>query len=238
LNIFLETSPGSCVNLVMARPDDEVPPCSFHVLGIIHRDRRNDEFLGRWIDALTPDVITLELSPYGLAFRQAMGEVYRERIDDIVHSLRSEGHPCSPDDVDDLYAYVDVPREFTIADEYCRQSGAYLYPVDMDLFSWMKLRGIEELINRANVEKSVTLRAPEGRGTENVLAGLYFRSGVTAFPYTDEMALRDGYMCRGIGVLAKRFSGRRFLHIAGWRHLADPLGLYARFHPVKIILYD
>ena len=208
------------------------------MLGIIHRDRRNDELLGKWIDALTPEVITLELSPYGLAFRQAMGKAYRKKIDDIVRSLEGEGHPCSPGDVDDLYAYVDIPREFTVADEYCRRSGARLYPVEMDLFSWMKLRGIDELISRDNVEKNLAFAAPEGRGTENVLASLYFRSGVAAFSYTDEMALRDGFMCRGIGVLAKRFSGKRFLHIAGWRHLTDPLGLYARFHPVKIFPYD
>ncbi len=222
----------------MARADDEVPPPSFYMLGIIHRDRRNDEVLGRWIDALVPEVITLELSPYGLHFRQAMGEVYRKRIDDIVHSLRSEGYPCSPGDVDDLYAYVDIPREFMIADDYCRRKGACLHPVDMDLFSWTKLRRIDELISRENVEKNLAFGAREGRGTENVLAGLYFRSGVAAFSYTDEMALRDRFMCRGIGLLAKRFSGKRFLHIAGWRHLTDPLALYAQFHPVKIFPYD
>jgi hypothetical protein len=206
----------------MARPDDEVFPVSFHMLGIIHRDGRNDELLGKWIDALTPGVITLELSPYGLAFRQAMGKVHRERIDDIVCSLRSEGRHFLPGNLDDLYAYVDVPHEFTIADEYCRRSGARLYPVDMDFFSWTKLRRIDELISRENVEKNLTFGVSDGRGRENVLASLYFRSGVTAFSYTGEMALRDGYMCRGIGVLAKRFSGKRFLHIAGWRHLADP----------------
>jgi hypothetical protein len=222
----------------MARPDDEVPPLSFHMLGIIHRDRRNVELLEKWIDALTPGVITLELSPYGLAFRQAMGEVYRKRIDDIVRSLRSEGCLFPPGDLDDLYSYVDVPAEFAIADEYCRRSGARLYPVDMDFFSRMRLQGIDELISRENMEKSAAFRAPEGRGTESVLASLYFRSGVTAFSYTDEMALRDGYMCRGIEVLARRFSGKSFLHIAGWRHLMDPLGLYARFHPVKIFPYD
>lgn len=222
----------------MARPDNEVSPCAFYMLGIIHRDRRNDELLGKWIDALTPEVITLELSPYGLAFRQAMGKAYRRRIDDIVRSLEGEGHPCLSGEVEDLYAYVDVPREFTIADEYCRRSGARLYPVDMDLFSWMKLREIDELINRTNVEKSVAFRAREGRGAENVLASLYFRSGVSAFSYTDEMALRDGFMCRGIGALTKRFSGKRFLHIGGWRHLTDPLGFYARFQPVKIFPYD
>lgn len=222
----------------MARLDDEVFPFSFHMLGIIHRDRRNDELLGKWIDVLAPEVITLELSPYGLAFRQAMGKVYRKRIDDIVRSLRSEGRCCSSGDLEDLYAYVDVPREFAIADGYCRQSGARLYPVDMDFFSWTKLRGIDELVSPENVEKSLTFRDRSCRTAENVLASLYFRSGVSAFSYTDEMALRDGYMCRGIEALAKCFSGKRFLHIAGWRHLVDPLGLYARFRPVKIFPYD
>lgn len=207
------------------------------MLGIIHRDRRNDEVLGKWIDSLMPEVITLELSPYGLAFRRANAGAYRKRIEDAVWALRSEGHPCLPGDVDDLYAYVDIPREFAVAEEYCGRSGAHLHPVDMDLFSWMKLREIDELTSRENIEKLLDGKNPGG-GTEKVLANLYFRSGVTAFSYTDEMVMRDRFMCNGIGLLAKRFSGARFLHIAGWRHLTDPLGLYARFHPMKIFPYD
>jgi hypothetical protein len=222
----------------MARADDEVLSGLFFMLGIIHRDRRNDELLEEWIDRLMPGVITLELSPYGLAFRQAMNKVYRKKIDDILCDLRSEGYPCSPGDMDDFYAYVDIPREFAIADDYCRRSGARLYPVDMDLFSCMKLQGIDELINRENIERNLAGKTPGSAGTEKVLAKLYFRSGVTAFPYTDEMALRDRFMCRGIGLLTKRFSGERFLHIAGWQHLKDPLGLYAQFYPVKIFPYD
>lgn len=222
----------------MARAHDEVPGGSFFMLGIIHRDKRNEELLGKWIEALVPGVVTLELSPYGLAFRREMGEVYRKKIDDALYALRSEGYACQPGDFEDLYAYVDIPREFAIADNYCRCNDACLYPVDMDLFSYTRLRAMDELTSRENIEKRVSGKAPERGGMEAVLADLYFRSGVTAFSYTDEMALRDRFMCRGIGLLMKRFRGRRFLHIAGWQHLKDPLALYAKFHPVKIFPYD
>ncbi len=208
------------------------------MLGIIHRTGETMSSSQNGSMCWHPKSSRWSCPPTAFAFRQAMGKVYRKRIDESFAPCGAKVIAVRPGDVDDLYAYVDVPREFAIADGYCRRSGASLYPVDMDFFSWTKLRGIDELTSPENVEKSLTFRDRPGRTTENVLASLYFRSGVTAFSYTDEMALRDGYMCRGIGVLAKRFSGKRFLHIAGWRHLVDPLGLYARFQPVKIFPYD
>ena len=149
-----------------------------------------------------------------------------------------EGHACLPGDLDDFYSYVEVPREFEIASDYCARSDACVYPVDMDLFSYMKLREIDELISAENIGKSLSQKTQNRASLEKVLAGLYFGSSVTAFSYTDEMALRDRFMCRGIGLLMKRFSDKRFLHIAGWQHLKDPLDLYAQFHPVKIYPYD
>jgi len=238
MNIFLETHLGSCINLSMARAVDRTFSGEFFMLGIIHRNRRNDQLLEEWIGKLRPEVITLELSPYGLAFRRSMGEAYRRKIDDIYNSLRLEGHTCPPSQLDDLYSYVEVPREYKIAGDYCRRNGACLYPVDMDLFSFMKLREIDELISRENIRKCLSENAQRGGSVEEVLAGLYFRSGVTAFSYSDEMALRDRFMCHGIGLLMKRLCDKRFLHIAGWQHLKDPLDLYAQFHPVKIFPYD
>jgi len=208
------------------------------MLGIIHRDRRNDELLEKWIESLRPQVITLELSPYGLAFRRSMGEAYRRKIDDICLSLRLEGHACLPGDLDDFYSYVEVPREFEIASDYCTRTDACLYPVDMDLFSYMKLRELDELISVENIGKSLSQKTQNRGSMERVLAGLYFGSSVTAFSYTDEMALRDRFMCRRISLLMKRFSDKRFLHIAGWQHLKDPLDVYAQFNPVKIYPYD
>ncbi len=43
--------------------------------------------------------------------------------------------------------------EFMIADDYCRRNNIDVYPVDMDLFSFLKLRKIDELIDRQNIVK-------------------------------------------------------------------------------------
>lgn len=238
MNIFLETHLGSCINLSMAHAVDQFFPGKFFMLGIIHRDRRNDRLLEEWIGKLKPEVITLELSPYGLAFRRSLGGVYRRKIDDICDGLRLEGHTCVSSELEDLYSYVEIPREYEIAGDYCRRTNACLYPVDMDLFSFMKLREIDELISRENIRKNLSEKERSGGSTEEVLAGLYFRSGVTAFSYSEEMVLRDRFMCHGIGLLMKRLCDKRFLHIAGWQHLKDPLNLYAQFQPVKIFPYD
>jgi len=238
MNIFLETHLWSCINLSMARAVDQFSPGKFFMLGIIHRDRRNDRLLGEWIEKLRPEVITLELSPYGLAFRRSLGGVYRRKIDDICDGLRLEGHACLSPELEDLYSYVEIPREYEIAGDYCRRTNACVYPVDMDLFSFMKLRQIDELISRENIRKNLSEKERRGGSAQEVLAGLYFRSGVTAFSYSEEMMLRDRFMCHGIGLLRKRFCEKRFLHIAGWQHLKDPLNLYAQFQPVKIFPYD
>ena len=238
MNIFLETHLGSCINLSMAHAADQFFPGKFFMLGIIHRDRRNDRLLEEWIGKLKPEVITLELSPYGLAFRRSLGEVYRRKIDDICDGLRLEGHTCLSSELEDLCSYVEIPREYEIAGDYCRRTNACLYPVDMDLFSFMKLREIDELISWENIRKNLSEKERSRGSTEEVLAGLYFRSGVTAFSYSEEMVLRDRFMCHGIGLLMKRLCDKRFLHIAGWLHLKDPLNLYTQFQPVKIFPYD
>lgn len=222
----------------MDQVTDESSLETFYMLGIIHRDSRNETVIGKWMDRIRPDVITMELSSYGLAFRRDKGAEYSRKIDDILSTLRSEGYPCLPGDTCDLYSYVNIPREYKIADDYSRRNGCSLYMVDMDLFSSVKLQRIEDLISEENIRKMLSEEAGNRGSRERVFAGLYFGSGVTAFSYTDEMMLRDSFICRRIDILMKHFGDKRFLHVAGWRHLKDPLGLYSRFQPVKIYPYD
>lgn len=208
------------------------------MLGIIHRDARNDAVIEKWMDDVKPGVVTLELSPYGLAFRQERGREYAARIDDILLKLRSEGYPCRRDDLRYFYSYVCVPREYTAARDYCLENKADLHLVDAGLFSYMKLRKIDELISEENIRKNLIGDTGGVSAAEGVLARLYFESGVSVFRYTDEMAFRDRFMSRRIAGLMERSRGKRFLHITGWRHLEDPMGLYAHLSPVKIYPYD
>lgn len=222
----------------MAHACDGYSENGFFMLGIIHRDARNDTIIEKWMDDVKPGVVTLELSSYGLAFRQERGSEYAARIDDIFLKLCSEGYPCRRDDLRYFYSYVGVPREYVVARDYCLENRADLHLVDAGLFSYMKLRKIDELISEENIRKNLVEDTCGMSAAENVLARLYFGSGVSAFRYTDEMAFRDRFMSRRIARLMKRSRGKRFLHIAGWRHLKDPLGLYAPLSPVKIFPYD
>lgn len=208
------------------------------MLGIIHRDARNRESLRKWLKKLRPDVITCEVSRYSLHFRRRAGQIYRERLDDICASLPADGSGPVNSRLRDLYSFIDIPLEFAIADEYSKQNNIGLYPVDMDLFSFLKLCKVDELISSQNIHESL-VDDHEGSGSaERALADLYFHKGVTAFSYDEEMAMRDKFMCHKIGILRKRHRNGRFVHIAGWQHLRDPLSLYAPFQPVKIFPYD
>ncbi len=207
---------------------------SFFMLGIIHRDTRNDAVLRRWMDRIKPDVITLEVSRYSLDFRRQNGQAYRRKLDDILRG----GLDGARSDFDDFYSFVDMPCEFAVAREYCTENKIDVYPVDMDLFSFLKLRKIDEMIDRENMRKSLAGDHSKTGSFEQALADLYFHKGVTAFSYDEEMAMRDRFMCHRIDILRKRHKNGRFLHIAGWQHLRDPLSLYDIFQPVKIFPYD
>lgn len=208
------------------------------MLGIIHRDARNPESLRKWLEKLRPDVITCEISRYALHFRRTTGQMYRKRLDDICASLSPELSGPANSRFKDLYSFIDIPAEFIIADEYCRRNNIGLYPVDMDLFSFLKLRKIDELINSRNIQRNLADDHERSGPLEQVLADLYFHKGVTAFSYDEEMAMRDRFMCHKIHILRKRHKNGRFVHIAGWQHLKDPLSLYDPFQPVKIFPYD
>lgn len=217
----------------MARADNEYSG-DFFMLGIIHRDERNPDILRTWLTKIQPDVVTVEISRYSLDFRRSAGNMYRERLSGICgcRDMRQYGRT-----IDELYSFIDMPLEFAVADEYCRQNDIDVYPVDMDLFSLLKLRKVDELIDRENIMKNLS-GDKKPVMSESMLADLYFRRGVAAFSYDEEMAIRDNFMCHKIGILRKRFKNKRFLHIAGWQHLRDPLSFYAVFHPVKIFPYD
>lgn len=210
----------------------------FFMLGVIHRDERNREILNQWLEKLRPDVITLEISQYSLDFRKITGPMYREKLDGTCSWLSSKGLARTNVRLESLYSFLDMPAEFAIADEYRTRNNIDVYPIDMDFFSFLKLRWVDELINEKNVQESLAETHERLGPQERVLAELYFHKGVVAFLYDEEMAMRDRYMCRKIDILRKRHRAGRFLHIAGWQHLRDPLSLYDPFRPVKIFPYD
>jgi hypothetical protein len=209
------------------------------LLGVIHRDENGPALLKDWLARIKPDVVTIELSHYGLRFRRELGEEYKRRIEQVVSQLRGKGEPLNKDGLTSLLTYVNTPYEFDVVSEYAAEQGIPFSLIDMDFFSYVKLRAIEDLFSEENIEKVLT-RTEEGPNgnQEKAAARLYFEKGIKIVPYDREMYVRDRYMTARINDLMKNNPNRRLLHVCGWQHLEDPSNLYGIFKPTKVFSHD
>jgi hypothetical protein len=207
------------------------------LLGVIHRDDEGAELLRDVLTRIQPDVITLEFSDYGLEFRKRMGDEYRKKIKDVLGKMGCEGEPCDGRILSSLTSFIDLPYEYVEASRYAGEHDASLYLIDMDSFSYLKLRKAGELFDENNIRQVLSGPAPSA-GNERAAARLFFETGVKLSSYDDEMYVRDKYMSQRLSILMKHHRNKRFLHICGWQHLEDPRGLYASLNPSKVFLHD
>jgi hypothetical protein len=213
----------------------------FIMLGLIHGDTEGMGILARSLERLRPDVITLEFSRYGLHFRQVNGDHLKKRLRDTVRLMGLDvgDHQCPPP-LRSLFSYLSLPYEFTVASDYSRRTGISLHLVDADLFSWLRLRDIDKVVGRDNLE--ILMGSPEDStpetAREKVLAELFFERGIKTSLYTDEMHIRDSLMKDRISLLVRHHGPGRFLHLCGWRHLCDPHDVFGPLKPIKVFMYD
>lgn len=215
--------------------------CQFIMLGLIHGDTEGMEILARSLEELRPDVITLEFSRYGLHFRQINGDRLKKRLRDTVRVMGLDaGDRQYPPPLRSLLSYLSLPYEFTAASDYSRRMGVSLHLVDADLFSWLRLRDIDKVVDRGNLE--ILMGSPEDSTPETtrekVLAELFFERGIKTSLYTDEMHIRDSLMKDRISLLVRHHGPGRFLHLCGWRHLCDPHDVFGSLKPIKVFMYD
>ncbi|HBA55021.1 MAG TPA: hypothetical protein DCZ04_11370, partial [Syntrophorhabdus aromaticivorans] len=111
---------------------------AFVMLGVIHRDEEGPALLKSWLDRIRPDVVTLELSRYGVRFRRERGEEYKRRIDRIAERLREKGELCNKENLVSLRLYMDMPYEYDVASRFGAEHEVPVYLIDMDFFSYVK----------------------------------------------------------------------------------------------------
>lgn len=206
------------------------------MLGVIHRDEEGEALLEQWLQRIDPAVITLEFSRYGLAFRQNRGERYRMRIEETLRALEETGSSCETVR-GVLSSYVNLPYEYVTASQYAEIHNIPLYLVDIDFFSSLKLKHIEELLSPDNIRQLQFYGSGEEQ-KERLLARLALEKNIAVTPYSDEMYTRDKYMSDKIRALRRYYRGKRFLHVCGWQHLKDPCNLYEHLNPVKVFAHD
>jgi hypothetical protein len=210
----------------------------FVMLGVVHRDPEGKDLLRSWLCRIAPEVITLEFSTYGLEFRKVNGPRYLQLLEERLRDLGSEAGLCSEEVRSALRAFMGLPYEYEATSDYTRQHGLPLYLVDMDIFSYLRLRKTDELMSRENIGQLLNDNGTDQTNPEVALAELCLEGLVKAVPYTAEMGIRDAYMRDRISVLMKFHSDKRFLHVCGWQHLRDPHGLYDCLQPAKVFSHD
>jgi hypothetical protein len=210
----------------------------FFMLGVIHRDAEGPVLLKNWLDRIRPDVITLELSHYGIRFRREFGEEYKERIGRILMQRKERGEPFNKEALSSLLSYVSTPYEYEVASAYAVEHSAPLYLIDMDFFSYVRLRSIEDLLSEKNIEKVLSLTDASDSSQEMTTARLFFEKGIKIAQYDREMCIRDRYMSSKIQDFMKHSNGKRFLHVCGWQHLQDLSNFYFPLNPIKVFSHD
>jgi hypothetical protein len=222
----------------MANPCRPYESSNLTILGVIHRDRNGAPLLARLLDTWRPDIITLEFSSYGLHFRQINGEALKIKVRRIAGEIRSLGRSVNEGALTAVLDYMDPSFEYSVASAYAASRNHRLFLVDEDSFSRSKLSDVEELVSRENLESLLSGPIHDSSEEQKAQARLFFGRDVGVFSYTEEMGVRDREMARKIGALMARHRKARFLHVCGWQHLYDPLGLYSSFNPTKVFIYD
>jgi hypothetical protein len=210
----------------------------FIMLGIIHRDENGLAILKDWLARIKPDVVTLELSHYGIRFRKEFGEEYKRRIDRIFMQRKERGEPSNKGALASLLSYISIPYEYEATSEYAAENGIPFYLIDMDFFSYVKLKSIEDLLSEENIETMLSLTDAPNGSQEMAAARLYFKKGITIVQYDREMYIRDRYMSSKIQDFMKQSNDKKFLYVCGWQHLQDPSNVYFSLNPIKVFSHD
>jgi len=210
------------------------------MLGTIHRDREGADALRRVIDALAPEILTLEFSSYGMMFRRTHGERLRKKVDVLVHEMRDTGEQVSLQALDLLYDYIDLPYEYAVTSRYADRVGIPLLLLDAGVFSYVKLQEMDALLRPDNIRTwfKTSNGADDALRKEMVFARLFFEKGVKVFSYSDEMLVRDRHVTHRLALLMRQHRMKRLLHVCGWQHLSDPCGVYEPLNPVKVFVHD
>lgn len=212
---------------------------TFYMLGIIHRDGQCENILLEYLEKKRPDIITLELSNYGLAFRERMGNFYKKRLEENIKKIGVDKKALLNRHIKDMVAFVSIPYEYKAAQAYIKRHGGAIYLIDLDIFSLIKLKETDSLFDIDNIRSLLNLDdKDEKAASAKTLARLYFEKGIMAFQYTEEMRIRDIHMRDRILLLTRYHKERRFLHICGWQHLCDPYNIYEPLNPIKVFIYD
>jgi hypothetical protein len=196
---------------------------SLTLIGTVHGDPQGYERARALLDTLKPDLVTVEISPFSLRYRQRYGPAWQRQLTLALGEL--PGDAARHVAIQRLTAQVALPFEVKAAREYHRRFGVPWRPLDLDFLSRRHLpRYGPELLNPANLKALLT--TPDASLGEYVVRE--FRRARLALarpprrlfsPGVSETLRRERFIGRRLRQLVCRH--HRVVHLGGWEHLVD-----------------
>lgn len=218
-------------------------PSQVTLIGTIHRDPHGEGDLVALLNQLNPDLVTVEIAPAAVSYRQMRTRPLLFRLERILERLAREfnqpvAHFAELPIIQDIQQLLALPFEYRAACRYAEPRQIRVELIDLNEISLQKLKHVDPgLINYRNIRTLVNLEQPEvvhhAEGdyvtARNLLAAraserlretfLDKRRGV------EGIGSRDSHMANSIHQLIAKYQPEHLVHIGGWVHLiADPRG--------------
>jgi len=219
--------------------DQMVEPkfCQALIIGVAHLDPQGESRLLRAFRQWKPDLITLEVSEYAIAFRRDNGERLRQKLLALTEPIHDAHGQIAA-----LFAKLQIPFEVTAADAYCRECGGWFHCLDDSDLSRQYLNEFAfEAISADNVAHLLTMEnLPLARQVERVYRRvrrlLADEPVIPALLGNDRrlamMQRRDELMQKRVEMMLRERRPRRWIHVGGAEHLLRIKGyrlFYERF---------
>jgi hypothetical protein len=216
---------------------------SLTLVGTIHRDPNGLPRLKEILERKCPDIITLEMSEYGVAFRERAGPRLKERLFDTLQGLHEKkgqketgkvNRPQKPSEITAINSTLlalELPFEFRAVKAYCERNRIPFRCVDLSKYSRDKLKTLrEEMITEKNLRKILSFapkdpheelrkqrtlaRRLTSQNADKLLIGVFLNGKMG-----HGIVQRDRYMSLRIKEILK--NNGKTLHVGGWEHLLD-----------------
>lgn len=197
------------------------------LLGTIHRDPQGAARLGRALEGLAWGLVSVEVSPYALAYRRRRGAGLLASLElNLPQAAQLAGldlaaaqaHPACAW----LRAYLQVPFEWRVAREQAARRGAPCLALDFSQISRRLLADTPELVSVANLGQVLAGPPPPGAELERRrAAALLAGRGGWPRPAAPEPQREAGLArrLRRLMAVAERRGLLPLVHVGGWQHL-------------------
>ena len=206
------------------------------LIGTVHRDPRGAEKLRKILTKARPMTVAVEVSPYGIFYRRRNGRRLLRRLMRTVKPLSEDLQVFWQGwgQIHAIRTQIQLPFEYRISLNYCRDTGATLSCVDSSTWSkrWIDSHW-DHLLSRENLE-ALLAESPKDQKQEvsrdYKMAALLLRSQeeplVPVFAKTWSANLhwqqREADLARLLEGLYDRVDTGRLAYVGGWQHLLGP----------------